>query len=263
MLIIAYPRDEQFLARVPFQFDLDSELVEMDHLLEDRKLMLQATHDLLLSAPEAAWNGRWSTPVEVTVRSSVLRRLMGWSYETTHSEMDGSAKWRWFCRIYDHDAPNHSTLCDREQLLRPTTLQRFHQRVVHLAHAQGVTHGQKLRTDSTVIATNIHYPTDSRLLSDSARVLGRLCVQARRLLQPRTSSVKALFRNRSRRAQRLAHQIAQRLRAKPGQKKLKIKRKSRIANSSRSWNSLWHRSNKSNSVCGSAGVSERSHSPNS
>lgn len=256
MLIIAYPRDEQFLARVPFQFDLEPELVEMDHLLEDRRLMLLAAHDLLLSAPAAAWNGRWSTPVEVTVRTTVLRRLMGWSYATAHAEIDGSAKWRWFCRIYDHTVPNHSTLCEREQLVRPTTLHHFNDRVVHLAQERGVTRGQKLRTDSTVIATNIHYPTDSRLLSDSVRVLGRLCDQARRLLQPRTPSAKALFRNRSRRAHRLARQIAQQLRAKQGQKNSKNKRKNPIASSFESWNVFWPRSPKSNNACVSVGASE-------
>ena len=92
MLIIAYSRDERFLARVPFQFDLDPELVEMDRLLDDRKLVLRVTHDLLLSAPQAAWNGRPSTPVEVTLRSSVLRHLMGWSYDTTHAEIVGIAQ---------------------------------------------------------------------------------------------------------------------------------------------------------------------------
>jgi hypothetical protein len=62
MLIIAYLRDEQFLARVPFQFDLNPKLVEMDRLLDDPKLVLQVTNDLIRSAPQAAWNGRPSTP---------------------------------------------------------------------------------------------------------------------------------------------------------------------------------------------------------
>ncbi len=218
MLIIAYSRDERFLARVPFQFDLDPKLVEMDHLLDDPKLILRATHDLLLSAPQAAWNGRPSTPVEVTLRTSVVRRLMGWSYATAHDEIVGDAKWRWFCRIYDHTVPNHSSLRDREHLIQPSTLHGLNDRVVQLAVGQGVTEGRKLRTDGTVIETNIHYPTDSRLLYDSARVLGRLCGEARRLLHPRTRAEKRLFRNRSRRAQRLARQIAQQLRGKEGKK---------------------------------------------
>ncbi len=116
MLIIAYSRDEQFWARVPFQLDLDPKLVEMDRLLDDPRLKLRVAHDLLLSAPQAAWNGRPSTLVEVTLRTSVVRRLMGWSYGTAHDEMVSDAKWRWFCRLYDHPVPNHSTRRDREHL---------------------------------------------------------------------------------------------------------------------------------------------------
>jgi len=234
MLIVSYLRDEKFLTRVPFQFELDPKLIEMDRLLDDPKVVLQVSNDLLRSAPQATWNGRPSTPVEVTLRISVARRLMGWSYATTHDEIAGDAKWRWFCRIYDHPVPGHSALQDREQLIQPATLHHLNDRLVHLAQEHGVTTGQKLRGDSTVIETNIHYPTDSRLLSDSARVLGRLCIQARSLLQPHTTSEKEYFRNRSRRAQRLARQIAQRLRGKHGQKNLKNGANSSIANSSSS-----------------------------
>ncbi len=135
--------------------------------------------------------------------------------------MVGDAKWRWFCRIYDHAVPGHSALQEREQLIQPTPLHRLNDRLVHLAKAHGVTTGKKWRGDSTVIETTIHYPTDSRLLSDSVRVLGRLCTRARELLRPHTNSTKKYVRNRSRRAERRARQIAQKLRGKQRQKNLK------------------------------------------
>ncbi len=250
MLIIAYSRDERFLARVPFQFKLNPELVEMDHLLDDRKLMLRVMHDLLLSAPQAAWNGRRSTPVEVTLRCNVLRHLMGWSYETLHAELVGSAKWRWFCRIYDHSVPTHSTLCDRERLVRLASLHTLNERLVRLGQEWKVTQGRKLRTEGTVIETNIHYPTDSRLLADSCRVLGRLCAEARELLHPRTGAEKQLFRNRARRAQRLARQIAQRLRSTQGKKRPEPKHRNRITNWSASLKRCWRKWTRLSSACG-------------
>ncbi len=76
---------------------------------------------------------------------------MGWNYEATHAEIAGDAKWRWFCCLYDHLVPHHSTLQTREELIRPTTLHRLNDRLVHLAEGQGVTQGKKLRTDSTVL----------------------------------------------------------------------------------------------------------------
>lgn len=193
MLIVAYPCDATFLERAPFPLQIERKLLELDRLLDDSKLVLALSNDLVHSAPQAAWNGRPATPVVVTLRCAVARALMGWSYDTAHAEINGSLKWRWFCRIYTQTVPNHSTLRDREALIRATTLQQLHRRVVRMAHAAGVTQGKKLRTDGTVIETNIHYPTDSQLLSDSVRVLGRLLTHARKLVQPQSPVEKKSF----------------------------------------------------------------------
>jgi IS5 family transposase len=36
-----------------------------------------------------------------------------------------------------------------------------------------VTRGRRFRIDTTVVETNVHYPTDSTLLQDGVRVLTR------------------------------------------------------------------------------------------
>jgi IS5 family transposase len=222
VLTIAYARPADFLARVPFDCEIDPELVRIDEVLDDPKVMLAVTNDLARSAPEARWNGRPSTPVEVTLRVAVVRRLMNWGYRAAESEVAGSAKWRWFCRVYSQPMPDHTTLRDREALIRPPTLKRVHTRLLQVGRDRGVTRGEKLRTDGTVMETDIHYPTDSRLLDDSVRVLGRSLARARTLLRPRPRD-KPLFRNRHRQAHRLAREIAQRLRGQKGQKTPKKK----------------------------------------
>jgi len=113
-------------------------------------------------------------------------------------------------------------LRDREALIRPATLKRVNARLLQVAQERGVTRGEKLRTDGTVIETDIHYPTDSRLLDDSVRLLGRSLARAQTLLHPRQKD-KPLFRNRHRQAHRLAREIAQRLRGAKGQKTPKKK----------------------------------------
>lgn len=64
----------------------------------------------------------------------------------------------------------------------------------------------------------MHFPTDSWLLADSVRVIGRTLAAARRLLKPRSCSDKKLFCDSHRCAKRLARQIAPRTRATKGQK---------------------------------------------
>jgi IS5 family transposase len=62
--------------------------------------------------------------------------------------------------------------------------------------------------DGTVVETTIHHPTDSRLLADSVRVLGRTLTRAKTLLGSRTDLSKETFRNRQRSAKQAARKIA-------------------------------------------------------
>jgi IS5 family transposase len=77
-----------------------------------------------------------------------------------------------------------------------------------------------MRADGSVIETPIHFPTDSWLLADSVRVLGRTLAESRRLLKPRTADNRRRFRDSHRQAKHLARQIAQHVRGTKGQKTL-------------------------------------------
>src|SRR5437879_13050976 len=69
--------------------------------------------------------------------------------------------------------PDFTTFSRTFALLTPQVTEQINQRVVRLAREQGVTHGRKLRTDTSVVESNVHYPTDSSLLGDGIRVLSR------------------------------------------------------------------------------------------
>jgi IS5 family transposase len=174
----------------------------------DAKIQLAMRHDLLRADSQAAWNGRPALPLVVTGCLAVVRRLMGWSYRTVAEQVNASAGWRWVCHLGLHAMPNFRTIRDREALLKPTTLSLINATVVRLGQAAGVTTGNRLRVDTSVTESNIHYPTDSSLLNDAARVLSRVVRQARALIVPQTARDKAWFRDRHRQARRLARQIA-------------------------------------------------------
>ena len=78
-----------------------------------------------------------------------------------------------FTRIGDAKVPDAKTLARLGQPIGPEVIDELHQRIVQLAQEHGVTRGRKLRVDTTVVETNIHYPTDSSLLGDGTRVLTR------------------------------------------------------------------------------------------
>jgi IS5 family transposase len=159
--------------------------------------------------PKTLTAGRNSTPVEVILRMLAIKHLYELSYEQTEFQVADSFILRQFCRVYLQATPDHSTLCRWANLIQPETLQAFNGRILNLAIDNKLTRGRKLRTDGTVVETTIHYPSDSRLLADSVRVLGRTLTRAKQLLGSRTELTKEVFRNRQRSAKRAARKITE------------------------------------------------------
>lgn len=192
-------------ALVPaLELRFEPELAELDRLLEDDQLFQQVKADLSRRRPRTTETGRPSTPVEVLLRLLVIQHLYGWSYAETEHFVGDSLVLRQFCRLGLEPVPHGTTLLRWANLLQPETLHRLLDRVTELARSLKVTHGRKLRIDSTVVPTTIHYPTDSSLLADGVRVLSRLVRRAGDLLGYGTAP---LFRDRTRSAKRLARAI--------------------------------------------------------
>lgn len=208
MLIDKYEADNIF-AKVPgLTLQLSPELAVIDQVLDDDELFAMIKTDLAQRRPKTKTAGRHSTPVEVILRMLAVRHLFNWSYEGTEQTVSDSLVLRQFCRVYFQAVPDHTTLCKWARLIQPETLKAFNQRIMELAVAGKLTRGRKLRMDGMVVETNIHHPTDSSLLADGVRVLGRTLSRARQLLGDKLDLPLRLFRNRTRSAKQAARQIA-------------------------------------------------------
>jgi transposase, IS5 family len=191
---------------------MDPLLATIDHVLDDQKVLLFAWNDYVARRPHCLETGRDSTPVEALLRLQVLRRLYGWSYDQIRTQVQGSLALRQFTRLYGHRVPSKATLDDWALALHPATVRLIHQRIVQIGVREHVTQGRKLRSDGTVTETNIHYPTDSSLLTDSVRVLGRMLTAARRTVGRDRRVSPELFVNHTRSTKRLAREIARAVR---------------------------------------------------
>jgi transposase, IS5 family len=69
--------------------------------------------------------------------------------------------------------PDAKTMGRWGTALGPQALKQVHERIIKAALEKGVITGRRMRVDTTVVETNIHYPTDNTLLSDGVRVLTR------------------------------------------------------------------------------------------
>jgi IS5 family transposase len=182
-------------------------LAQLDTLLDDDVLFRAVRDDLARRYPRTRETGRPSTPVEVILRMLIVRRLYGWSYAATERFVSDSLVLRQFCRLGLERAPDDTTLLRWAALIRPATLDELLDHVVSLARRLKVTRGRKLRVDSTVVETNIHHPTDSSLLADGVRILGRLVRRAKPAMGQALAGVRDAFRTRTRSARRQLQRI--------------------------------------------------------
>lgn len=186
---------------------IDPELVEIDRILDDDELFQRVKHDLSQRYPKTGVTGRNSTPVEVILRLLAIKHRYNWSYEGTIRFVNDSLVLRWFCRIYLHRICTDKTLLRWANLIQPETLRLFSRRLSTIARELKLTRGRKLRTDGTVVETNIHHPTDSSLLADGVRVLSRLIKWGQAILQDTTQLMAKSFRDRNRSARSAARRI--------------------------------------------------------
>jgi len=214
MLREHYPIDKLFEEVLGYVPDLTPELVKIDSYLEDEKLYRMIKKDLSKRRPKTMKTGRNSTPVDVILRMLVVKRLYGYSYAETERHVSDSLRLRQFCRVYLNTVPDDTTLIRWANLIQPKTLEKFNQRITQLAIERKVTRGRKLRTDGTVVESNIRPPSDGRLLADSVRVLARSVSRGRSLLKAAKQEVLEGFEDFTQNAKGLARRIGETLRSK-------------------------------------------------
>jgi transposase, IS5 family len=151
----------------------DPALRAIDEVLTDDELVDHVVEALGRRHRQSRRRGRPGTPAEVVLRMLVLKHLFDWSFDECEREVRGSLVYRPFCRIDGERVPDAKTLIRLSHCLGPDVLNSLVERLVVLAQERRVVRGRRMRVDTTVVETNIHYPTDSTLLADGVRVLTR------------------------------------------------------------------------------------------
>jgi len=194
-------------------------MVLVDELLEDEQLLDTVYEAQGERHPQSRNRGRMQTPAEVLLRLLLLKHMRNWSYDVLEREVRANLVYRAFTRMGDEKVPDAKTLARLGQLIGPKVIEELHRRVVELAQERGVTQGRKLRVDTTVVESNIHYPTDSSLLGDGTRVLTRTMKK----IESKSGGLKGKVRDRMRsiRKRVVAISLSTRLLGPPGEKRRK------------------------------------------
>src|SRR6266702_4065980 len=199
----------------------DPILRRIDAILDDDDLIDRMAEALARRHPRSRCRGRLGTPAAVVLRLLVLKHLYDWSFDECERDVRGSLVYRAFCRIDGERVPDAKTLIRLARLLDEPVLKDVLARLVALGRKRRVVRGRRLRVDTTVVETNIHYPTDATLLADGVRVLTRGLRRIGEQVRERSRSVARRVFEIAQRSRSAGHRVPAGVRAR-SQAKMKV-----------------------------------------
>jgi len=150
----------------PELFHMNEELTQVDRLLSDESF-LDPFRDKF-----GTEMGRPSTAVATYLRLMYLKYRYQLGYEVLVKEVGDSFAWRRFCHLsLQERVPDSTTLIKLTHKYGDETLKTLNEALVLKLKRSKVVRGKKLRIDTTVVESDIHYPTDTGLLNDGIRVI--------------------------------------------------------------------------------------------
>lgn len=191
-----------------------------DRVLVDEQIVAAVYEALARRHPKSRSRGRLGAPAEVVLRLLILKHVRNWSYGVLEREVRANLVYRDFTRVGGAKMPDAKTMGRWGLALGPEVIKQIHGRIVKIAQDKGVTEGRRMRVDTTVVETNIHYPTDSSLLGDGVRVLIRTMKKIAKI----AGDAGAKLCDRSRSVKLRVLDIARAARAKGPQSQDKLKR---------------------------------------
>ena len=190
-----------------------------DQVLADKEIVAAVYEALAKRHPQSRTRGRRGAAAEVVLRLLVLKHMRNWSYGVLEREVRANLVYRDFTRVGGTKMPDAKTMGRWGVAIGPKVIQQIHDRIVQIARDHRVAEGRRMRVDTTVVETNIHYPTDSSLLGDGVRVL----IRTMKKITGITGAVGDKLRDRSRSVKLRVLEIARAARSKspPSQARLK------------------------------------------
>jgi len=177
---------------------LDPILRAISQFLDQNLTLIEQVRKDLERGLKNARTGRNGIAPSQVLRSLVLMRVKNWDYRELQERINDGFTLRSFTGFDSQPVPKHDAFHRAFNRVTPQTLRDINQLVVQAAVQLGLEDGKTLRVDTTVVESNIHYPTDATLLWDAVRTITRLIED----LQEKLPDPVQGFTNRTRSARR-------------------------------------------------------------
>ncbi len=183
---------------------LEASLQAVADFLDEHEELVTLVHQDLVRGLKRPRRGRDGLSAVQTLRAFVLQRVKAWDLRELRERIADGYTLRLFTTFDGQPVPKHDAFHRAFCRLTPATVRALNDAVVQAAVGLGLEDGAQLRVDTTVVETDIHWPTDSTLLWDAVRVLTRLIQR----LGEHVPSALGGFVDHTRRARRRRQEIS-------------------------------------------------------
>ena len=149
------------------------ELKVVSEVLEDDPEPLNWVQADLLGGRNPKGIGAQGMTAEQVLRAAIIKQMNDWTYRELAIQCADSEMTRAFIALDYDETYGHSCLQANISKITPETWTMINEVLIRYAVEKKIEDGRTVRMDSTVVESNIHYPTDSRLLYDCLKVIDR------------------------------------------------------------------------------------------
>jgi len=154
----------------------------ISQVLDDNPEILSAVHKDLAKLSQGGSQGRKGDYTsENILRALIVQHLEGLPFRETVIRIGSEPFLQDFLRMRKKAVMDFGFLDKCFLAIRPQTWRQVNEGLGRYAVAKGKVKPGVIRTDTTVVESNIHYPTDASLLWDTWRVASRLLKRARQI----------------------------------------------------------------------------------
>jgi len=154
---------------------LNPELAVIDTILESRPEIYDLVKEDITKGKEGSNTGRQDRPtIEQVLRAAIYKEIKNLTYRELEYEQHDSRICEVFLKLQGRKAFSHEVLHKYISRVSGGSLKKVMVELNKTAMAEGLEDGKRVRTDSTVVETNIHYPTNNALIWDCIKDIQRL-----------------------------------------------------------------------------------------
>jgi len=155
----------------------------ISQVLDKNAEILEAVHQDVKHLSQGGRKGRKGDfTSENILRALIVQDAEGLPFREAVIRIGGDGFLQDFVRMRKKAVMDFTFLDKCFLAIRPETWKRVNELLGRYGVGQGAVNPKVIRTDTTVVESNIHYPTDSSLLWDTWRVATRLLQRAREIL---------------------------------------------------------------------------------